>query len=209
MAHLVSKDQRGFIKGEHIKDCICLASNVNSKKMVTVSSKKVYPSYENGGLGIRSLITLNEETNLKLGWNMMASEDSWVKLPKARTAKEQASTNSDATDQLTWPHDASGKMCLKVAYLIKSTPSNNLPWTSQIWNRDIPPSKSMTIWKHFLGNFLLVISLCIDGATLPRFSLYADLALKTWSISFSLAVMPGGFGTGSTGILKLTSPRPA
>ncbi|XP_058753899.1 uncharacterized protein LOC131627089 [Vicia villosa] len=38
-------------------------------------------------------------------------------------------------------------LCLKEAYMLKSVPSIKLPWTKLIWNKDILPSKAMTIWK--------------------------------------------------------------
>lgn len=52
------------------------SGDINYRKMVTISWKKVYSSYANEGLGIRSLLSLNEATNLKLGWDMMASDES-------------------------------------------------------------------------------------------------------------------------------------
>jgi hypothetical protein len=39
--------------------------------LVTVARKKVCAPYEEGGLGLRSLIFLNEAANLKLCWDLM------------------------------------------------------------------------------------------------------------------------------------------
>lgn len=36
-----------------------------------------------GGLGLRSLLRLNEVANLKLGWNLTNSEEPWATILKA------------------------------------------------------------------------------------------------------------------------------
>jgi hypothetical protein len=41
---------------------------------------KVCTPYSKGGLGLRSLIKLNEASNLKLCWDLLHSEASWVKV---------------------------------------------------------------------------------------------------------------------------------
>jgi hypothetical protein len=42
------------------------SGNINQKKLVTVAWKKMCAPHEEGGLGLRSLITINEAPNLKL-----------------------------------------------------------------------------------------------------------------------------------------------
>jgi len=49
--------------------------DINKRKMVTVSWKKVCTSYEEGGLGIKSLISLNNATNLKLCLALFNSDE--------------------------------------------------------------------------------------------------------------------------------------
>jgi len=48
--------------------------------MVTVSWKKVCLNQKEGGLGTKSLICLNEATNLKQCWNIMQSEENWARI---------------------------------------------------------------------------------------------------------------------------------
>jgi len=47
---------------------------------VIVSWKKVCTDYEEGGLGVKSLIFLNEASNLKLCWDLMHSNEQWSTL---------------------------------------------------------------------------------------------------------------------------------
>lgn len=49
-----------------------------------MTQKKTCQSYDNGGLGLISLVRLNEATNIKLGWDMMNNIESWDTLLKNR-----------------------------------------------------------------------------------------------------------------------------
>jgi hypothetical protein len=42
------------------------SGDINQKKLVTVAWKKVCSPFDEGGLGLRSLVCLNEAANLKL-----------------------------------------------------------------------------------------------------------------------------------------------
>ncbi|KAI5399067.1 hypothetical protein KIW84_064436 [Lathyrus oleraceus] len=48
------------------------------RKLATVAWKKVYRHKDKGGLGLISLICLNEASNLKLAWELMYSNDDWA-----------------------------------------------------------------------------------------------------------------------------------
>lgn len=47
------------------------SGDVSKRKMVTVAWKKVCKHYDEGGLGTKSLVCLNETSNLKLCWDML------------------------------------------------------------------------------------------------------------------------------------------
>lgn len=49
--------------------------------------ENAFCSYENGDMGIRSLIKFNEAFNLLLCWNLVCSEDSWAELLRSRVLK--------------------------------------------------------------------------------------------------------------------------
>lgn len=55
--------------------------------MVTVAQHKVCKPIREGGLGIRSLISLNEASNLKLCWELHNSSESWADILKSRVLK--------------------------------------------------------------------------------------------------------------------------
>jgi hypothetical protein len=51
------------------------SGDLNVRKIVTVSWKKVCSPIVEGGLGIRSLSSLNQASNLKLFWDLMNSDN--------------------------------------------------------------------------------------------------------------------------------------
>ncbi|PNX56603.1 ribonuclease H, partial [Trifolium pratense] len=56
------------------------SGDISKKKLVIVSWKKCCSPYAEGGLGLRSLISLNEASNLRLCWELIHSEASWAKI---------------------------------------------------------------------------------------------------------------------------------
>lgn len=48
-------------------------------------------------------------------------------------------------DELLWKHSANGLLNLKHAYVFKRNNIEEMKWTKLIWNKDIPPSKSLMI----------------------------------------------------------------
>lgn len=63
------------------------SGDTTTRKLVTVAWKKMCKPYLEGGLGLRSIISLNEAYNLKLCWDMMQSNEDWAKILKCRAIK--------------------------------------------------------------------------------------------------------------------------
>jgi ribonuclease HI len=63
------------------------AGDINQRKIVTVAWKKVCKPFDQGGLGIRSLIALNEASNLKLCWDLLQSQEHWAILLRSRVIR--------------------------------------------------------------------------------------------------------------------------
>jgi hypothetical protein len=63
------------------------SGDISQRKLVTVAWKKVCRPYDQGGLGIRSVIVLNESTNLKLCWDMFTSNEHWAILLRSRVIR--------------------------------------------------------------------------------------------------------------------------
>jgi len=68
--------------------------------------------------------------------------------PNLRQLAQQITLASDhREDMLLWKHCNFGALSLKEAFLHKNGYAQNLPWTKAIWGLDIPPSKSLLIWR--------------------------------------------------------------
>jgi hypothetical protein len=50
-------------------------------------------------------------------------------------------------DSLLWKNTDDGDLSLKEAYLFKLQQVHDLPWANSIWSSDIPPSKSLLVWR--------------------------------------------------------------
>jgi len=46
-----------------------------------------------------------------------------------------------------WSHTPNGELPLKEAYKFKDHNTSKLPWTKYVWNRDVPPAKSLMVWR--------------------------------------------------------------
>lgn len=67
--------------------------DIRKKNLLMVAWNKTCQPYGSGGLGLRSLIRLNEATNLKLGWDMLNSNESWATLLKNRVLRSHGWIN--------------------------------------------------------------------------------------------------------------------
>ncbi|GAU19469.1 hypothetical protein TSUD_77130 [Trifolium subterraneum] len=56
------------------------SGEIDKRKLVTVSWKKVCRPLSQGGLNLRSLSSLNKASNLKLCWTMLNSKKAWAQL---------------------------------------------------------------------------------------------------------------------------------
>ncbi|WJX12769.1 hypothetical protein P8452_03227 [Trifolium repens] len=64
------------------------SGDLEKRKLVTISWKKICKPLAQGGLNIRSLIHLNKASNLKLCWTMVNSQTPWALLLKDRVFKK-------------------------------------------------------------------------------------------------------------------------
>jgi len=63
------------------------SGDINKRKLVTVAWKKVCATFEEGGLNVRSLIALNEATNIKLCWDLLQSQEQWAQMIRSRVLR--------------------------------------------------------------------------------------------------------------------------
>ncbi|GAU27936.1 hypothetical protein TSUD_146500 [Trifolium subterraneum] len=98
-------------------------------------------------------------------------------------------------DIILWKHTDSGDLQLKDAYLFKMQQFQDLNWAKYIWSCDIPPSKSMLVWRLMHGKVPTDENLMIRGCLIPSmcnlcnrhvessFHIFFeyDYAIKLWS----------------------------
>ena len=63
------------------------SGDITKRKLVLVAWKKVCRPYDQGGLGLRSILNLNSAANMKLCWNMLHSKVTWSKLLYSRVIR--------------------------------------------------------------------------------------------------------------------------
>ncbi|GAU51938.1 hypothetical protein TSUD_417200 [Trifolium subterraneum] len=79
-------------------------------------------------------------------------------------------------DQLIWKHSDSGDLQLSDAYQFKLQPLQELPWAKVIWSIDIPPSKSLLVWRLMHNkNLVLVCKLLKLGTAIQFYGGYVEV----------------------------------
>ena len=236
--------------------------DVSKRKMVTVAWKKICTDYDEGGLGLRSLVTLNSASNLKICWDLMQSNEQWAEVLRSRVIRDSSCIqhhifssiwsgakvefwnildntnwlvgdgqsincwldnwcgeilaqslnintnqlnnlprklsnfihnrqwkfpneilsqfpnletlaaqinipNQHNRDTLVWKHTTNGVLSLKDAYKFKKGIFTKVPWAKLIWSADIPPSKSLLVWRLMLDKVPTDDILTIRGCHLP------------------------------------------
>lgn len=250
----------------------------DKRKLISVSWKKVCRHWKQGGLNLRSFISLNQATNLKLCWNLINSQKPCAALLKDRVLRNNKSikhhifssfwssikeeysciqSNSiwllgdgkdisfwndpwfgqsladllnipEATrpllkstvneyihnnqwkllrhfvrtfpatthliqnvsipkfvqkDQLLWRHASSGNLLLKDAYDFKNHKYQNVHWAECILNKDIPPARSLFVWRFMHNKVPTDENLMITECNLPSM---CSICLKCFENSFHL-----------------------
>jgi len=88
--------------------------------------------------------------------------------PNLRNLASQVTLSaSDTPDVIMWEHTPNGELSLVDAYNFKNQHSPKLPWTSQVWNRDIPPTKSFMVWRLMRDKLPTDDKLCHRGFSMP------------------------------------------
>jgi len=101
-----------------------------------------------------------------------------------------------------------GYLTFKEAYLIKQGTGQNIPWEKSIWSPDIPPSKSLLVWRLMYNkipyeNLLLrgcffpsMCSVCKTTAeTTTHLFFECSFALKLWTWFASILNSPLQFNS--------------
>jgi hypothetical protein len=65
------------------------SGDITQRKLVTVAWKKLCRPFNEGGLGLRSLIKINEASNLKLCWILLNSDEMWAVILRNRVLRDR------------------------------------------------------------------------------------------------------------------------
>ncbi|XP_058784485.1 uncharacterized protein LOC131659290 [Vicia villosa] len=134
----------------------------SKSKVITVSWKNMCTPLAEGGLGLRSLVKLNEAFNLQLAWNLVTSSDPWVLLLRKRTLRKESISfwydNWCGDPFHLEVDDPNGLIDQKVSEIFvngdwdfsKSATSIPLPVQRRIRSIFIPhdPCADARVWKH-------------------------------------------------------------
>jgi ribonuclease HI len=88
-------------------------------------------------------------------------------------------------DMLIWKSSSSGDLSFKEAYLFYVEPGNQLSWAKTIWSIDIPPTKSLLVWRLMHGKIPSDENLMIRGCNLAsQCSLCCKQSESSWHLFF-------------------------
>ncbi|XP_045794076.1 uncharacterized protein LOC123888954 [Trifolium pratense] len=103
-------------------------------------SLHIHQSVINGLLQQVSDIILNQQWHIPPSLNHM--------FPNLKNLVHHITLPVDcSSDQLCWNHSSSGTISWKLAYEFKRKKLITRHWARSIWSNDIPPSKSLLVWR--------------------------------------------------------------
>lgn len=83
------KDNERWIRNSLLSD------DVDKRKSITSAWHKCYKPLKKWGLGLRSLISFNKVSKLKLFWEFLSHDSSWGKILKARVLSNDMPINNN------------------------------------------------------------------------------------------------------------------
>jgi hypothetical protein len=85
-------------------------------------------------------------------------------------------------DKLLWVHIDDGDLQLMEAYVFINQQFHELNWAKAIWSPDIPPSKSLLVWRIMHEKVSTDENLMSRGCYIPSFHIFFDcsFAFKLW-----------------------------
>ncbi|GAU35044.1 hypothetical protein TSUD_30100 [Trifolium subterraneum] len=118
------------------------SGDINQRKLFTVAWKKVCKPYSQGGLGLRSLIILNEASNLKLCWDLFNSREQWAIILRSKTFRSRRCINHHIHSSLWSSVKAEYNVVLENSHFIIGDGSTIYFW-SDIWCGDHSLAQSL------------------------------------------------------------------
>ncbi|CAJ2651412.1 unnamed protein product [Trifolium pratense] len=85
----------------------------------------------------------------------------------------------DKDDKLCWKHSNDGDLTMQDSYSFHCTNGQHLNWSKKVWNIDIPPSKSMVVWRSLQHKLPTDECLALRGCHLPSMCSLCESDLET------------------------------
>lgn len=101
--------------------------------------------------------------------------------------------NLEMEDMCIWPHCTSGSLTLQEAYNFKN-PSVPFDWTKAIWRKDIPPSKSIFVWKLMMKKIATDDNLILRGCNIVSLCSQCRSATETSQHLFFTVTLQRKYG---------------
>jgi ribonuclease HI len=115
----------------------------------------------------------------------------------------------NSEDKIIWRGINDGNLSFKEAFLYKYGTGQNINWAKTLWNQDIPPSKSLLIWRlmhnktptddNLMTRGLQLPSMCsacnADSETSFHLFFKCKYALNLWNWLFSIINISVQFGS--------------
>jgi hypothetical protein len=133
------------------------SGDLDKRKLVTVAWKKVCRPLSEGGLGIRSLITLNEASNLKLCWDLLNSQEQWAILLKSRVIRGQSCITYHIFSSIWSGIKNEFNVVLENSSFILGNGMDILFWTDT-WCGDVSLADLLHIPAHLHSNLVARVS---------------------------------------------------
>jgi len=87
-------------------------------------------------------------------------------------------------DELLWNLSSNGELSFKDAYLFHCNHGQNIAWAKLIWNKNIPPSKSLIIWRSLHNKLPTDDILSFRGCQLPSMCSLCNIQGETFQHMF-------------------------
>jgi len=135
-----------------------------------------------------------------------------LSFPEVKYLAEQITIPiEESEDKLLWMKSNNGNLCFKEAFLFKYGTGQNINWAKTLWRPDIPPSKSLHVWRLMHNKIPTYDNLMSKGVQLPSISsscscnwesslhmfFECPYAMKLWNWLFSIINFSMQFNTTS------------
>jgi hypothetical protein len=110
--------------------------------------------------------------------------------PQVKHLAEQVTIPFEETaDKLIWKHSNNGELSFKQAFEFKYGTGQNIKWAKSLWCPEIPPSKSLLVWRIMHRKIPIDDKLLHRGVQLPSICVRLVILHANPSFIYFLSVL--------------------